>query len=314
MRFTAEPLSSMSGYYSIPAGKALKRRPLREPRTPVSRWSIGIYAGGSPFRLSPPPGLRNPVLTRREVTDVDAGFVADPFLVRRGADWWMFFEVKNRQSGLGEIGLAQSADGLRWRYRRIVLREPFHLSYPYVFTWRGSWYMVPETLSPGAVRLYRARSFPLEWGLAGELVAGSLADPSLFRHAGAWWLLACATPSQHDTLRLFGASYLRGPWREHPASPLVTGDRRRARPAGRVVRWRGRPVRFAQDCHPRYGAGVRAFAITELSAARYREEEMPESPVLAAGERGWNARGMHHVDALRIGRGRWLAAVDGQGP
>ena len=38
----------------------------------------------------------------------------------------------------------------------IVLAEPFHLSYPYVFEWQGSHYMIPESGAAKSVRLYRA--------------------------------------------------------------------------------------------------------------------------------------------------------------
>src|SRR5688572_24477234 len=93
-------------------------------------WSIGIYVGKSPLDLKPPSDLRNPVLTRHEVTDVRALFVADPFMVSVNGLWYMFFELWNRDSRKGEIGLATSVDGAQWSYQRVVLAEPFHLSYP----------------------------------------------------------------------------------------------------------------------------------------------------------------------------------------
>jgi len=42
-------------------------------------WSIAIYRGASPLALAP-TGV---VITGRDVTDVDAASVADPFLLRR---------------------------------------------------------------------------------------------------------------------------------------------------------------------------------------------------------------------------------------
>src|SRR3954468_4215816 len=119
-------------------------------------WSIGIYSGDSPFALRPMPQARNPVLTPNEVSDVTAAFVADPFMIRSDGEWYLFFEVMNSVTGKGEIGLAQSVDGVSWEYQQIVLSEDFHLSYPYVFEWNGSHYMIPETLSRGVVSLYRA--------------------------------------------------------------------------------------------------------------------------------------------------------------
>ncbi|MBV9924329.1 MAG: hypothetical protein JOZ96_04745 [Acidobacteria bacterium] len=272
---------------------------------------MGVYAGDSPLSLAPAEGARNPVITRRDVSDVPALFVADPFMIRRGRLWFMFFEVLNALTGLGEIGLAESDDGLAWRYRRIVLSEDFHLSYPHVFEHEGEFYMTPETLGLNRVALYKARSFPEGWERVGTLVEGACADPTPFRHEGRWWLYACTEPKTHDTLSLYHAEELSGPWSQHPRSPLLSGDRQRARPAGRVVSHAGRLVRFAQDCSPIYGARVRAFAINSLTVEEYAEGELPESPVLSPGREVWNGCRMHHLDAHEVGRGRWLACVDG---
>ncbi|HYU34390.1 MAG TPA: hypothetical protein VEW48_19730 [Thermoanaerobaculia bacterium] len=277
-------------------------------------WSIGLAAGPSPLALAPVPGIASPVISREQVTDVCAGFVADPFLVRRSlpeGGWHMFFEVLNTATELGEVGLAESRDGLAWEYRRIVLREPFHLSYPYVFAHAGEHYMIPESLEAGSIRLYRAAAFPEGWELVRDLVPGRFADPSPVQAEGRWFLFACDANGRHDTLRLFLADDLTGPWREHPRSPLVRGDARSARPAGRLCRWQDRLFRFAQDCRPYYGRQVRAFEILELTPDRYREREAPESPVLTPGE-GWNAAGMHHLDPQPDGVRGWLAAVDGR--
>ena len=44
-------------------------------------WSIGIYKGFTPFDLADPEDIINPVLTSLNVIDVDAGFLADPFML-----------------------------------------------------------------------------------------------------------------------------------------------------------------------------------------------------------------------------------------
>ena len=115
-------------------------------------WSIGIYTGESPFNLAPPENINNPVLTARDVTDVTAEFVADPFMVKEGSSWYMFFEVWNSWDRQGDIGLAVSSDGVNWAYKQIVLNEAFHLSYPYVFKWKNEYYMIPETYQASSVR------------------------------------------------------------------------------------------------------------------------------------------------------------------
>jgi hypothetical protein len=269
-------------------------------------WSIGIYTGDSPYHLSPAAEIRNPVLTNASVSDVSATFVADPFML----GGYMFFEILNKDSR-GKIGLATSDNGFDWTYQQIVLSEDFHLSYPYVFEWENAYYMIPETLGANAACLYQADDFPTRWSLKARLIDGPCADPSIVRFRDLWWLFVCSTPYGHDTLRLYFAEELTGPWREHPRSPLIDRDPGRARPAGRILTLDDRLVRFAQDCVPLYGSRVRAFDILELNTTHYVEVENLASPVLQPNGAGWSALGMHHVDAHQQPNGSWLACVDG---
>lgn len=305
------------GFWSRMIRRAL-RRPARRSETSVEpwrlrEWAIGIYAGPQPWALASAPGAANPVLTAHDVTDAPAVFVADPFMIPGPGGWQMFFEVMNESHGKGEIGLAVSADGLRWQYRQIVLREPFHLSYPLVFKWRDAYCMVPESGATGSVRLYRASVFPTEWVCIATLLAGGRwADATLLWHEERWWLFAETDPQfRHDTLRLYSAEHVEGSWSEHPASPVVSGDPGAARPAGRVIVHNGQIIRYAQDCRPVYGSSVRAFAVTELTPTRYSEVEIAQSPVLSKGPDTWNADGMHHIDAHQVAGGGWFACVDG---
>ena len=274
-------------------------------------WAIAIYTGRSPQDLRRARGARRPVLTRADVTDADAVFVADPFMIREDHTWHMFFEVLDRSKGKGAIAWALSCDACHWHYQRIVLDEPFHLSYPQVFRCEAHHYMVPESSAAGAIRLYRATDFPTRWEYAGDLIRGQFVDPTLFRHDGMWWMFATACPSRYSNLRLFVAQDLRGPWKEHPKSPIIPDDPRAARPAGSVLVDRGRVFRFAQDCELAYGSAVRAFEITSLTLGAYEEREVDTNPMLKGSNRGWNALGMHHVDIHRVGEDSWIACVDG---
>jgi hypothetical protein len=225
--------------------------------------------------------------------------------------WHMFFEVMNSETHRGEIGLATSNDALTWSYQHIVLKEPFHLSYPHVFEFRNEHFMLPETLGVNAVCLYHAEDFPSRWTPIARLLEGQFADPTIFHCNDLWWLFACSTPYQHDTLRLYFASELTGPWMEHPRSPIINGDQQRARPAGRVLKFDNKLFRFAQDCTPRYGSCVRTFEIRELTRTTYTEIETGHGPILKATGNGWNSGGMHHLDAHQLRNGTWLACVDG---
>jgi hypothetical protein len=193
----------------------------------------------------------------------------------------------------------------------VVLTEAFHLSYPYVFAADGQHWMIPETHQTRSVRLYRASDFPYRWEFHRELIAGELfADASVVRHARQWWMFVECTAHRHDTLRLYHATDLLGPWQEHDRSPIVSDDPSAARPAGRVVPTERGLIRLAQDCRVEYGTAVYAFNITNLSVEDYVEQPLCAGPILGPSGSGWNASGMHHLDAARCDSG-WLAAVDG---
>lgn len=276
----------------------------------VAVWSIGMYSGEDLFQLKPAKEANNPVLSARNALDVQAEFVADPFMIKEEGIWHMFFEVMNAKTKKGEIGLAISRDGLSWSYCRIVLKEPFHLSYPYVFLADGEYYMMPETYQANSIRLYRGDPFPGSWSLVGSILEGKWVDPSSFFFNGMWWMFAGVASPQHDTLELFYSKSISGPWQAHPMSPIVEGNSQIARPGGRVIVTGDRVIRFTQDCQPYYGTRVRGFEICELTVTTYSEREVEQIPVLSAGEDVWNRSGMHHIDPHFVDV-RWLACVDG---
>lgn len=273
-------------------------------------WSIALYSGRSPLSLEPTSISNAPILRAADVHDVDALFVADPFLVHDDAVCYLFMEVLNRATHQGDIGVAISRDqGASWQYQQIILDEQCHLSYPTVFQWDQQWYMVPQ--SDDGVVLYRADVFPWKWQRVATLLEGNdRADPTLFFHEDSWWMFV-GRSGFHDRLQLYFADHLTGPWCEHPQSPLVVNNPDIARPGGSVLQFDGNLYRFGQDCAPKYGNQLRAFRMTCLNRQHYNEEPIEGEFVLRPGTHRWNSHGMHHLDAHQREDGSWYALVDG---
>jgi hypothetical protein len=248
-------------------------------------------------------------LTASDVSDVPAKRVADPFLIRDGDTYYLFFEVDNSKTNQGDIGLAKSKDGKNWSYSQIVLDEHFHLSYPCVFKWQDEYYMIPESSEIRSVRLYKANQFPYRWSFVKTLLEGmNFVDNTIFYYGESWWLFTGT--GNDDTLRLYYADTPLGPWTEHPKSPIIQGDANIARPGGRVVVFDNRIVRYAQDCVPYYGNQVWAFEIITLTKELYKEKRVSNRPILK-GFDDWNTGGMHHISPCRVDVNNWIAAVDG---
>ena len=280
------------------------------PQNAYGPWSIGIYEGPTPFDLSPPENISNPVLTWMNITDRDAKFVADPFMVFEDEKYFMFFEMLNLNTKQGDIAYAESADGKNWNYRKVVIDEKFHLSYPYVFKWENNYYMIPESHRDFSVRLYKAKKFPEEWEYVGNLLSGYRnVDPSIFRYKDKWWMFV--STGDNEILNLFFSDNLFKGWQPHPKNPIVKLDKHFSRSGGRVIHYNGNLFRLAQDDDPSYGIQVFAFEITELSETSYAEKLASKKPIVTKTNIGWNAAGMHNVDPQKIGN-KWIAVVDGR--
>lgn len=286
----------------------------------LDEWSIGIYSSKSnePFSFSN-NNVKNPVLTYKDVKDVSAKFVADPFLLYDNNKYFLFFEVMNGKNNQGDIGFASSNDGYNWSYEKIVLDEPFHLSYPCVFKYKNEYYMIPETREVKEVRLYKASEFPYNWSFFKTLVEGNdFVDNTIFYYNNTWWLFTqTSLLIQHSTqkensycLRLYCSDNLLGPWIEHPKSPIIKNDMNISRPGGNVVIFNNRVVRYAQDCDPYYGNQVWAFEIMNISKTTYEEQMVSDIPAVK-GYENWNTKGMHQVSPHKINDTTWIAAVDG---
>lgn len=211
----------------------------------------------------------------RRLADDGCRFYADPFLFAQGGETFLFVEEYPYATGRGILSLSRlAADGTP-SHPVPILEGPDHLSYPFVFEAEGAIWMIPETSARRTVELYRADPFPDRWTLTATLIEGvDLADATLLRRDDGWWLFAAERArwaSSWDTLVLWRADRLQGPWRPHPANPVLV-DLTAARPGGRILEIGGRLVRPAQDCAGGYGARLAFAAIEQLDETGFRQE------------------------------------------
>lgn len=243
-------------------------------------WSLLLREGGEKLDPAKPDFARFSVLEAG-----DGRYWADPCAVDQGEHRLLFVEEYDTHRAIGVLAcLELLADGGARRLG-IAIDEPFHLSYPQVFRWQGAWYMTVESAAARRVSLYRATDFPMRWERVGDLITGhNCVDGTLHHHRGHWYLFANVAEggaSSCDELFLFVADALEGPYRPHPANPIVT-DVRRARPAGRLFERNGRLVRPGQDCGPDYGAAIVFNEVLELDPLRYAEQPLARLEPLAS--------------------------------
>ncbi|CAA6657517.1 unnamed protein product [Spirodela intermedia] len=290
-------------------------------------WSVGVFYGDSRFPSSPSSRnsstacpVANPVFTCASTSDAGSpsNFIADPFLYIDGSSLYLFFETKNSITMQGDIGVAKSSDnGSTWEHLGIILDEEWHLSYPFVFNYRGQIYLMPEGSKKGDLRLYRAVDFPLKWILEKVILDRPLIDTFMVNYQGMYWLFGSdwrgSGVIKNGQLEIWYSSSPFGPWKPHGRNPIHNMDKSLgARNAGRPFVYNGSLYRPGQDCGETYGRRVRLFEILSLTVDEYREIEVPlgiEEP--KKGRNAWNGARYHQLDAQQLPSGEWIAVMDG---
>jgi hypothetical protein len=239
-------------------------------------WALAVVrAGGSRAALNFDPRDRRqqPTILLPPVGRI----WADPFPLRRDDRTYVFFEEMERSTRRGHISLMELTERLQPRMIGPVLSAGYHLSYPFVFEWKGSLFMLPETEQNRTVELHRCVAWPDVWTLEAVLLDHvSAADATIVEADGKWWMFTTMNPRRDadwDTnLYLFHSTGPLGPWMPHACNPIKS-DVRSSRSAGRLFWQDGRLYRPAQDCAERYGHAIVINEITRLDTAGFNERQ-----------------------------------------
>lgn len=206
-------------------------------------------------------------------------FWADPHILHRDDRYYIFLEEYLYHTQKGRISVFEMDEQGNYEAPEVILDKPYHLSYPFVFEYRGITYMIPESSDNQTIELYECMEFPHKWVFKMNLMEDIRAvDSTLVRRDGKWWLFANVAEhegvSLDDELFLFYADDLETQaWQPHPLNPIIS-DVRRARPAGKIFERDGRLYRPSQDGSRIYGYGFNFNEIVTLNEDDYQEREV----------------------------------------
>jgi hypothetical protein len=216
--------------------------------------------------------LRERAAVFKRMRDDGRRYYADPFPFQWQDRTFLFVEEYVYARKRGGIAVSEMREDGTVSTPQLILEEPYHLSYPFVFQQGGQIWMIPESGAARGVYLYRAEAFPFRWKREACLVSDSESyDATLLSHGGLLWLFACErtwSSSSWDALALFHSDRLQGEWRPHLSNPVLL-DSSTGRPAGEPFRWNGDLIRPVQDCSKEYGGAVFLCRIDTLSTQAF---------------------------------------------
>ena len=156
-------------------------------------------------------------------------FWADPFVVYRNDKYYIFIEESSIRREKGHISLIVMDLNGNYEGPVKILERPYHISYPFIFEWDSTLFMIPETTAARRVDAFRCDSFPDQWSYHSTLLDDvNAADTTLVEWEGRWWLFtAMAVEGMWNVEELFAfhADTPLGPWLPHSANPIVSDVR-----------------------------------------------------------------------------------------
>lgn len=128
---------------------------------------------------------------------------ADPIPFFWNGEQYVFVEVYRKFRNKGVIGLCKVGKNGKLCRPEIILEEPFHLSFPHVFTVDGQAYMLPECSAAKQLRIYRMRGDIYHWDIYKVFEnVGELVDSIVYRNkSGKLFFLCCMVneKNKHQT-------------------------------------------------------------------------------------------------------------------
>jgi len=157
--------------YSTIASPHLKRWILGHHK----RWSVAyIMSDWTTADLPKATIMKNP----------KGRFLADPFVVTYANKTVIFAEDYHYSNDRGLISAVEIFSDGSYELISDVIKERFHLSFPYAFEYKGDLYMIPESCEAGAIRLYKCIQLPRKWEYLYDIMEGvSAVDTMVFEHS-----------------------------------------------------------------------------------------------------------------------------------
>ena len=77
--------------------------------------------------------------------------------------YYIFIEELLYSNNKGHISVFEIHKDGKITKPQMIIENDYHMSYPFVFTHKEQYYMIPETSHNSSIELYKATTFPYRW-------------------------------------------------------------------------------------------------------------------------------------------------------
>lgn len=231
---------------------------------------------------------------------------ADPFLVKRNSDVYVFFEytdTKKCKSVIAQKKIRPNED----KNETIIYEFPYHTSYPCVFEINKEYYMVPETSQSETIELLKCVEWPNKWVKEKNLVTGIKAvDTTYYQDNTCSGFFIYEEDSEDLPIRrLYYARFDKEKLMMEEKQLLCVFHDAGGRPGGNILINKDETIRVVQPKTKYYGEKIEFYLINkEDTKGKYHEEKIGELlPEQIMIDKNLNIKGVHtfnRVDEIEI--------------
>lgn len=156
--------------------------------------------------------------------------------------------------------------------RKEILKQPFHMSYPFIQRLdSGDFWVAPEASMSGKLYRYTMNSVSETLENQTLLLDEPALDSTIIEYKGKYWLFCTkrGMASNRD-LYIYYSDMPEGPWTPHKCNPVLS-DAKTARPAGYMINIDGAIYRVTQKCDKHYGEAINITKVSVLNETEFKE-------------------------------------------
>ena len=256
-----------------------------------SEWNIAYIRGNwkNSFKINKIIKIPNP----------KNRWFADPFVIKKGKNNYIFFEDFSLKKEKGSISCIKVNQHNKMEYFKEIIKENFHLSFPFIFKYNQNHFMVPESCENNSLRLYKCIKFPNKWIFYKKIIKNiNCVDPVIFKWENNWILLT----SKHKNELFYNKLYsytsrnpLSDNWKPLILGPVIESDIL-GRNAGLIQEPKKKIYRISQANMPgNYGDYIKVNKILKVSKNKYHEKKIKN--IFPFSKK--NIRGIHTLNYVK---------------
>lgn len=196
-------------------------------------------------------------------------WIADPFIYEYNGHHYLFVEQYVEKRNRAGIGYYEFINGEPVS-KGIIIDKPYHMSYPCVFNYKETHYMIPESSANSTIEMYRAVEFPDKWELDSVLLKDvKYVDSTVYQNEHGCWLFSYRKNKSGWELTIFELDMENKTLIKKGVKEFRENT---GRPAGFLFKdGKGNLCRPSQDCRNKYGKALLINTV-QMSGMEYKED------------------------------------------